>query len=73
MNEADRLLRSIMEYASVKREEGVKDFMDIMESYAKEFLPGHTSFSGSAIRYSNVIREYLKKDPVVQRKLVGFE
>lgn len=73
MNEADRLLRSIMEYALKKRSEGVRDFMQIMVSYSRDVLSIQAGTNLSSVRYMNIVREYLKKDPVVQSKLVGFE
>jgi hypothetical protein len=73
MNEADRLLKSIMEYATKKRAEGVRDFVQIMESYSREVLSEQTRMNLNSSRYMNVIKEYCRKDPVVQRRLVGFE
>lgn len=73
MNEADRLLKSIMEYALKKRSEGIRDFMQIMESYAREVLSEQTRTNLNSSRYMNLIKEYCRKDPAVQGRLVGFE
>lgn len=72
MNEADRLLKSIMEYAVQKRSEGMRDFMQIMESYSRDVLSIQAGTNLSSGRYTNVIREYCRKDPAVQGRLVGF-
>jgi hypothetical protein len=72
MNEAERLLKSIMEYAMKKRGDGVRDFMQIMESYAGDVLSEQTRTNLNSSRYMNAIREYCRKDPVVQGRLVGF-
>lgn len=61
MNEADRLLRSIMEYALKKRGEGVRDFMQKMESYSRDVLSVQTGTNVSSVRHSNIIKDYCRK------------
>jgi hypothetical protein len=69
MNEADRLLRSIMGYALKKRSEGLRDFMQIMESYSHDVLSTETASNVKSERYSQIIKEYGQKDPVTQSRL----
>lgn len=70
MNEADRLLKSIMEYALGKRANGERDFMQIMESYSREVLSVQSETNLNSARYANIIKDYCKKDPAIQTRLL---
>lgn len=61
-----------MDYAVRKRAEGVRDFIQIMESYSREVLSAQEGTNLSSGRYMNIIKEYCRKDPAVQERLSGF-
>ena len=67
MNEAERLFRDLLQYASNRRAEGVYDFTQILRCYSSQVLSGLSSTS--AEKYARWIKDYELTDPKFQRKL----
>jgi len=75
MNEADKLLKGLFEYARERREEGQHDFTLIVKEYSRSVLLPEVHRTGKntlAKRFYEMIKEYAETDPRYQARLVGF-
>lgn len=70
--EVDRLLKSVFEYASSKREEGVYDMTEILGRYYRDVLMIATNPSGIAKRLTSLVKEFVEKDTRYQSRIDRF-
>lgn len=74
MNEADRLLKTLFDYARSSRESGQNDFTYIMKEYSKSALLPEIQAGKNTLakRLYEMIKDYAETDPRYQAKLVSF-
>lgn len=73
-SEADRLLKSLFQYARKRRDEGVSDFTDILNGFYHERLLDSMNDGRNAItkRFCSLVKEYVETDPRYQKKMDEF-
>ena len=64
--EVDRLLKSLFEYASSKREEGIFGMTEILGRYYHDVLMVENNPSGIAKRLASLVKDFIEKDPRYQ-------
>lgn len=77
VSEADKLFKSLFQYARERRDEGVYDFTEILSGFYRDVLsPNYSSDNSSrsnlAKRFMNLIKEYVATDPRYQSRLDEF-
>ena len=74
-SEADRLLRSLFQYAAKRREEGVYDLTRILSGYLNEYLNSDVVMSGRnnfAKRLREMAKVYVETDPRYQSRIDSY-
>ena len=67
--EVERLLKSLFEYASSKREEGIFGMTEILGRYHRDVLVVALNPSGIAKRFASLVKEFVGKDPRYQSRI----
>ena len=75
-SEADRLLKSLFQYAGKRREEGVYDMTEILDGFYRERLMAEEASNGNknglSKRFRRLVNEYVETDPRYQSKIDKF-
>ncbi|MEM3538448.1 MAG: hypothetical protein QW193_04380 [Nitrososphaerales archaeon] len=76
-SEADKLFKSLLNYAKVKRDEGVYDFTEILAGFYKRLLNhGYDNEANSknafTKRFMKLVKEYVETDPRYQSKMDSY-
>lgn len=71
-SEAEKIIKALFEYAKERREEGVRDFGEIMSGFRNSlvFLDFNGGFSKKLVK---LIKEFLATDPLYQKRLFDEE
>jgi len=71
------LFKSLLNYAKVKRDEGVYDFTEILAGFYKQLLAigyaeNTTNRNNVTKRFMKLVKEYVETDPRYQSKMDEF-
>ncbi len=67
-SEAEKLLKALFDYARERREEGIRDFGEIVSGFRNSLIDMDCN-GGISKKFVKLIKDFLATDPLYQRKL----
>ncbi|MCQ5361798.1 MAG: hypothetical protein HA492_05940 [Candidatus Verstraetearchaeota archaeon] len=67
-SEAEKLLKALFDYAKERREEGVRDFGEILSGFRNSLIDLDCN-GGISKKFVKLIKDFLATDPLYQRRL----
>ena len=67
-SEAEKIIKALFDYAKERREEGIRDFGEIMSGF-RYSLNNMDCNGGFSKKFVKLIKDFLATDPLYQRRL----
>ncbi|MDH5811838.1 MAG: hypothetical protein QXO54_05700 [Candidatus Methanomethylicaceae archaeon] len=71
-SEAEKIIKALFEYAKERRQNGVRDFGEIMSGF-RDSLADMDCNGGFSKKFVKLIKDFLATDPLYQRRLFDDE
>ncbi|MCX8182338.1 MAG: hypothetical protein N3D12_04400 [Candidatus Methanomethyliaceae archaeon] len=71
-SEAEKIIKALFDYAKERRQEGVRDFGEIMSGFRNSLVYMDCN-GGFSKKFVKLIKDFLATDPIYQRRLFDNE